>query len=183
MFLMIPLFLASLLSHNDNSSIKMLDQTPSVSAVCQAPKNDDSIATKRAKYVCEIEKYLPHVQAALAEAGETELEQAKTLNQLRRSIGKKYKDLTPKWLLSAIYCRNQKVYQDPLGPQYKSLLASGKNNTEIIKSSMRTGGKDLFVNNAVVMAILNTIDRVGLGPHVEPIFSYWSGESCPVIAD
>ncbi|MBP6218738.1 MAG: hypothetical protein KA436_09140 [Oligoflexales bacterium] len=154
-------------------------QTPDVSSVCEAPKSGDSPSALRGKYVCEIERYLPVVDLALQDTETKEGERAKTLNDLRRSIGKKYKDLTPEWLQGFIYCRNEVRYQDVLGPTYDSLKKKGKSDAEIIKSSVRTGGQDLLLDSSTGKTMINYANEYGIGPAINMLWSWMPGKSCP----
>jgi hypothetical protein len=155
--------------------------TPAVWTVCEPPHENDGIGQKRTKYICEIEVYLPLVQAALHETQTLEPDQARILNNLRRTIGKRYKDLTPTWLRSFIYCRNQKKYKDPWGPTYESLSSQGKKDAEIIKSAMRTGGKDLYLDSRVVVAVSDFLNYMNWGPAVDAAWQWIPGQTCPSI--
>ncbi|RJX39277.1 cell wall-binding protein [Paenibacillus pinisoli] len=60
------------------------------------------------------------------------------MNQARRDVGVKYKDVTPGPLRDYIYAVNKERYGgDPLGPTYEFLKADGKTDAQIIKSSSR----------------------------------------------
>lgn len=155
-------------------------QTPDVSTVCQAPAPNDGVGQSRAKYVCEIEVYLPLVQAALQETKTPQQEQAKILNNLRRTIGQKYKNLTPEWLRSFIYCRNVQKYGDYLGPTYEKLSAQGKEDAQIIKSATRTGGKDLFLDSKVGLAVIDFVNYLNWGPAIDQAWSWIPGKACPI---
>ena len=71
----------------------------------------------------------------LAQGKSTE-EVAQILNQARRDLGIKYKDMTPQPLRDYIYEINKGRYGDPLGPKLEDLLES-KTYEEIIKSSSK----------------------------------------------
>ena len=62
---------------------------------------------------------------------------ARQLNQARRDLGIKYKDLTPQLLKEYIYDVNLERYQDPLGPTVEFLLNQGKTWSEITESACR----------------------------------------------
>lgn len=65
-------------------------------------------------------------------------EVARTLNQARRDLGIKYKDMTPQPLRDYIYEINIGRYGDKLGPTYEWLVSEkGATNMEIINSSSR----------------------------------------------
>lgn len=159
------------------------DMTPAPDSICVAPAPGDGIAITRSKYRCEIETWLPMVQLSLQSNDVSEEEQAKILNQLRRDIGKKYKDLTPEWLSSIIYCRNRQKYKDPLGPTYEALKACEKKgpcktDADIISSSMRTGGKDLLLDNKWMVAAVDMFNKVPF----DTGFLGWAwkkGNKCP----
>jgi len=165
--------------HRESAPVADNGQTPTADTICEPPMEGDSIAVTRAKYVCEIEEYLPVVQHALDETNTPEKEQAKILNDLRRSIGKKYKGLTPEWLLSFIYCRNQTKYNDPLGPTYEKLTES-KNDAQIIKSSMTTGGKDMLLDNNLAKKVIQYMNDWGYGPTIQNAWSWLPGQSCKI---
>ncbi|MES2504582.1 MAG: hypothetical protein V4534_06870 [Myxococcota bacterium] len=164
-------------SHADFSVLS----TPASWTLCEPPLANDSVSVKRKKYVCEIEKYLPLVQIALQETNTSEREQAKILHQLRRDIGKRYKDLTPAWLRQNIYCRNHHVYQDPLGPTYEHLTAKGKKDAEIIASAARTGGKDILLDNYYAVKMVELADQLDIGHRLNYLWSWVPGKSCPYI--
>ena len=63
---------------------------------------------------------------------------ARTLNQARRDLGIKYKDMTPQSLRDYIYEINMGRYAgDKLGPTYEYLKRNGKSDMDIINSSSR----------------------------------------------
>ncbi len=68
----------------------------------------------------------------------------KMLQKMRREIGEKHKDLTPKEFREEIYKRNIDKYGDPLGPTVDWLRKKGgKTWDEIIESALRPGGQDI----------------------------------------
>ena len=70
--------------------------------------------------------------------GMSEEQVACTLNQARRDLGVKYKDMTPQPLRDYIYEINMGKYDgDKLGPTYDALKAAGKSDMDIINSSSR----------------------------------------------
>jgi hypothetical protein len=152
--------------------------TPAVESICTQPENGDGVAQLRAKYVCEIENYLPLVKASLSDTEASIEEQAKTLSQLRREIGSKYKNLTPQWLRNMVYCRNQKVYKDPLGPTYEAMLQKGKSNEEIANSAIRTGGKDLLLDNVIAVQAVDWVNYLHVGNAIEQLWSWLPGDAC-----
>ncbi|NWB32067.1 hypothetical protein HX886_34650 [Pseudomonas gingeri] len=96
----------------------------------------------RQAYVDEV-KGLEEVVLSLRASGATPEQVARTVSQMRRDIGVKYKDLTPPEKLEEIYARNMRVYQDKLGPTIEYLRAQGKSWEQIAESAIRSGGKDL----------------------------------------
>lgn len=63
---------------------------------------------------------------------------AKILNQARRDLGIKYKNMTPQPLRDYIYEINMKRYNgDKLGPTYDALKKAGKSDMDIINSASR----------------------------------------------
>lgn len=86
---------------------------------------------------------LSETAAVMRSAGHSSEEIARALNAERRSIGVKYKNLTPEPLRSEIYARNIEKYGDPLGPTIDWLRARGKSWDDIIESASRPGGEDL----------------------------------------
>jgi len=86
---------------------------------------------------------LGRTEAQMRSEGKSDEQIARALNQQRRDIGEKYKDLTPEPLRSEIYARNLERYQDRLGPTADWFRARGKSWADIIESAKRTGGGDL----------------------------------------
>ncbi len=113
----------------------------------------------RKNYICEVEVYLPKVYQSLNSADISEDVIAKTLHNLRRKLGIKYKDKTPEWLLAPIYARNEGKYNDAMGPTFEYLKeVENKTDQEIVRSSMTVGGKDLLFDNADALKLLKKID-------------------------
>jgi hypothetical protein len=100
----------------------------------------------RAAYEAEV-KQLSSIATKMKAEGKSSEEIARTLHGLRRELGVKYKNVTPKKLLEHIYDRNLKKYGDKLGPSI-DYLRNEKNMSwdEIIESATRPGGKDLNFN-------------------------------------
>jgi hypothetical protein len=74
----------------------------------------------------------------LIESGASEESRARTLNQERRDIGVKYKDLTPDALREYFYKVNKQRYDgDPLGPTYEFLKKGSKSDADIISGAKR----------------------------------------------
>ncbi len=69
---------------------------------------------------------------------------ARTLTNMRRNIGIKYKNMTPKNMQNQIYQRNMELYGDKYGPTIEYFRAQGKTWEQIIQSSSRPGGKDMI---------------------------------------
>lgn len=67
---------------------------------------------------------------------------ARTLNQARRDLGIKYKDMTPPDLLQKIYQRNIQRYGDKLGPTVDWFRAQNLSWEEIARKACRPGGAD-----------------------------------------
>ena len=80
---------------------------------------------------------------AMKKTGKSLEEIARAMHAERRALGVQYKNLTPPKLLTSIYARNLKKYQDKLGPTIKWLRERGKSGEEIIESATRVGGADL----------------------------------------
>jgi hypothetical protein len=76
----------------------------------------------------------------LLASGKSEAEVAQTLNQMRRDLGIKYKEMTPPDLLDYIYKFNEARYGDKLGPTYEMLKQQGKTDAQIIASASRPLG-------------------------------------------
>jgi hypothetical protein len=104
-----------------------------------APK---ALPPLRQAYIREVEA-LKNTAAELRTAGQTPEQIARTLHQMRRDIGIKYKELTPPERLEQFYQRNLEKYGDKLGPSIEYLRGQGKSWEEIIESASRTGGADL----------------------------------------
>jgi hypothetical protein len=62
---------------------------------------------------------------------------ARAMNQARRELGIKYKDLTSPEARVKIYGRNQDIYEDELGPTVDWLRNKGRSWGEIIESAKR----------------------------------------------
>ena len=74
----------------------------------------------------------------LLQGGMPEEQVARTLNQARRDLGVKYKDMTPQPLRDYIYEINMNRYDgDKLGPTYEYLKRIEKTDIEIIESSSK----------------------------------------------
>jgi len=96
----------------------------------------------RASYEADVMN-LQSVEDEMRAAGKTPEEIATTLNDMRRQLGVKYKDMTAPDLRQKIYERNIKVYGDKLGPTIDYLRGKGYSWEEIIEKAKRPGGKDL----------------------------------------
>jgi hypothetical protein len=68
---------------------------------------------------------------------------ARLVHAERRTLGVRYKDITPSALLDRIYDRNLARYGDRLGPTIDWLRSHGKTWDEIIESATRPCGRDL----------------------------------------
>ncbi|MFG2819775.1 ricin-type beta-trefoil lectin domain protein [Kitasatospora sp. NPDC048365] len=115
----------------------------------EGPKNNvvadpnGKLPQLRIDYIKEVEA-LKKLGEEMRQKGHTPEEIARTLQQLRRDIGVKYKDLTPEAKRQEIYERNMKRYGgDPLGPTVDWLRNEGKSWEQIIEGASRSGGKDL----------------------------------------
>ena len=74
----------------------------------------------------------------MLQGGMPEEQVARTLNQARRDLGVKYKDMTPQPLRDYIYEINMNRYDgDKLGPTYEYLKRIEKTDIEIIESSSK----------------------------------------------
>ncbi len=87
---------------------------------------------------------LEKLERQMKRQGKTNEEIARELSRKRREIGEKYKELTPKGIRDKIFERNREKYGDKLGPSIDDLRNQGKTWEEIIESSKRPGGGDLF---------------------------------------
>lgn len=110
-------------------------------AVAQTPRSAEIIALRR-QYVEEVQMLAGKAEV-MRLAGSSQEDIARALHADRRSLGVKYKNLTPPKELAEIYARNEKKYGDKLGPTVEWLRARGKSWEDIIASASRTGGKDL----------------------------------------
>jgi len=106
------------------------------------PDVTNSLPLLRQAYIQEV-RTLKDTAAQLRAAGRTPEEIARTLHQMRRDLGIKYKHLTPPELLATIYQRNLTKYGDQLDPTIDYLRRQGKSWKEIIESASRPGGADL----------------------------------------
>ncbi|MEO7311692.1 MAG: hypothetical protein ABIX01_14910 [Chitinophagaceae bacterium] len=106
----------------------------------KAPEPD--IALRHA-YENEVDGIKNLVKALHSQEGTTTEGIARTVHMYRRTLGLKYKALTPPTILESIYKRNLEKYGDKLGPTIDFLRSKGKSWDEIIESASRPGGKDL----------------------------------------
>ena len=107
-----------------------------------APKTTPNL---RAAYEAEVQG-LSKLAEEMKIAGSSPEDIARKLHGTRRELGIKYKSLTPDALLQEIYQRNIQKYGDKLGPSIEWLRNNNKSWEDIIKSSSRSGGKDLNFN-------------------------------------
>jgi hypothetical protein len=82
---------------------------------------------------------LADLRGQLQAQGKGPEEIARTLNEARRQIGVKYKDLTPPDILEQIYARNLRDYGDKLGPTVDWLRAHNKTWEQIAESASKPG--------------------------------------------
>lgn len=115
--------------------------TQAQAAQTQAPRPAEIVALRR-QYVEEVQMLAGKAEV-MRLAGSSQEEIARALHADRRSLGVKYKNLTPPKELAEIYARNEKKYGDKLGPTVEWLRARGKSWEDIIASASRAGGKDL----------------------------------------
>lgn len=71
-------------------------------------------------------------------------EVAKYAYSARNELKLKYREYTPPDMLDVIDARNLERYGNKLGPAFDDLVKKGKNFEQIIESSTRAGGGDLF---------------------------------------
>lgn len=90
----------------------------------------------RQAYENEVRGLKEYGEQLLQEGKSTE-EVARTLNQARRDLGIKYKNMTPRPLRDYIYETNIGRYEDPLGPTYEYMIDNNKTDIEIINSSSK----------------------------------------------
>lgn len=115
---------------------------PAAEAIQTQPARSAEIMALRRQYVEEVQMLAGKAEV-LRLAGSSEEDIARTLHADRRTLGVKYKNLTPPRELDEIYARNEKKYGDKLGPTVEWLRERGKSWQDIIRSASRTGGKDL----------------------------------------
>jgi RHS repeat-associated protein len=106
------------------------------------PEKFASLPPLRQQYVTSVFGLRYHAQA-LRQAGMSSEEIARFLHAQRRTIGIRFKDVTPPEMLKKIYARNLEKYGDELGPNIEYLRGRGKSWEDIIESASRTGGEDL----------------------------------------
>lgn len=117
----------------------------SVFSISESTKSislDEDLRLLRASYVREV-NLLGSVRVILKKNGANEEAIARTLHNMRRELGVKYKNLTPVENRNIIYARNIEKYGDKLGPTVDWLREQGHSWEEIAESATRTGGKDL----------------------------------------
>jgi hypothetical protein len=108
----------------------------------KAAKASRAVNSLRSEYVSKVNG-LSGKADKMRKAGKSSESIAKALHAERRSLGVKYKDLTPSDMLEKIYSRNIEKYGDKLGPTIDHLRNKGKTWDDIAESATRTGGKDL----------------------------------------
>lgn len=97
----------------------------------------------RQEYIKEV-RNLKNTVDLLYNQGKTTEEVARTVSQMRRDLGIKYKDMTPPELREMIYKTNMEDYGDPLDPTIEYLRnKKGKSWEEIIESACKEGGGGL----------------------------------------
>jgi len=115
----------------------------SKAAVITSDTDISHLPPLRQQYIREVMQ-LEDVKLAMQASGMGEEATARALHQMRREIGIKYKDLTPKdYLENVIYPRNHDKYGDVLGPTFDWLREKGKTLQQIIEGALRPDGKDL----------------------------------------
>ncbi|NUN05091.1 MAG: hypothetical protein HUU57_04945 [Bdellovibrio sp.] len=102
---------------------KLKDFNPEV--LFDVIKQRDLLSKIRDGYNSDIKIISVYVSSAKSK-GETWENMARECNRIRRSIGEKYKNLTPEPLRFEIYKRNIIKYEgDPLGPKFEDMVAKG----------------------------------------------------------
>ena len=95
----------------------------------------------RMEYVNEVRRLHSKLDEMQSEGKNWE-EIARTLNQERRDLGEKFKDITPPDLRERIYQRNIERYQDPLGPTVEWFRKRGVPWEDIARKACKPGGAD-----------------------------------------
>jgi hypothetical protein len=121
----------------------------SFSMTLKDPKRYKLLKAVRAGYNKDIKEQIVPLVTSMKKATK---KLAMKVYTLRRVIGEKYKNLTPKKNRKVIYKRNIRKYGDALGPKFPALMkyqmGKGLNETEayeqIIRSSIRP---NLTINN------------------------------------
>ena len=77
-------------------------------------------------------------------SGASAEEIAKYAYNARNDLKIKYREYTPPDVLEVIDLRNMERYGNKIGPTFESLISKGKTFEQIIESSTRAGGGDIF---------------------------------------
>lgn len=96
----------------------------SINSLPEAIEHRKLVIQIRDGYNLEVSKIGEIAQASL-NAGKSLEEVARECNSLRRSIGEKYKDMTPETLRKDIYGWNKNRYGDELGPSFSDFVNKG----------------------------------------------------------
>ncbi|MCX7806594.1 MAG: hypothetical protein N3A38_15625, partial [Planctomycetota bacterium] len=114
--------------------------------------NNAYIKLGRLLYEREVRK-LKDVADRMQAEGASPEEIARTVHEMRRAIGIKFKARTPAKELKKYLDRNLELYGDELGPSIEWLRKeAGKSWEEIIASACRPGGKDLDLSVSLGMS-------------------------------
>ena len=97
----------------------------------------------RQNYVKDVYELKAEVSKLVASGASSE-EIARYSYQARNALKSKYREYTPVEMLKVIDVRNMERYGDVLGPSFDDLIRSGKSFEQIIESSTRAGGGDIF---------------------------------------
>ncbi len=132
----------SIVLYDTETSIVRYDARFAARQMGLDPEHFAQLPQLRQEYVTNVVS-LRYKVPEMRRAGISSEQIARALHAERRTLGIKYKALTPPDELELIYARNLKHYQDELGPTIEWFRERGKSWDEIIESASRPGGRDL----------------------------------------
>lgn len=146
--------------------------------VCESPKYNDSEATKRTKYICEMETYLPLTQGALEMTGASEAEQNQTLAQIRKEISERYMSLTDKWLKKMTYCHNIASNKKNAKALLENLKKTNKNDAELVKTTLKVKSKKMLDDDKLLTVLVDFSNKIRISRNLQNAWSWVPGSSC-----
>ncbi|MBX7139423.1 MAG: hypothetical protein K1X83_15755 [Oligoflexia bacterium] len=132
--------------HVQPENITSTDITEVTAQQCATPPpQDDCEKFKRGRSEYEGKvRNLKSVADEYLQQGRTEEDVARTISEMRRTIGSQLKAVTPEPCRTYIREANLRDYQDELGPTIDYFLQRGRTWSQIIDSASRPGGRDIL---------------------------------------